>query len=418
MYRYMLLTRLFDRKGVALQRTGQLGTYPSSLGQEATTVGIGAAMAREDVFLCSYRETGTMLVRGVRMSEILLYWGGDERGSDYAGPDAPREDFPIFVPIASQAPQAVGVAYAFKLRREPRVAVCVLGDGGSSKGDFYEALNAAGVWQLPVVFVIVNNQWAISVPRAGQTRAETLAQKAIAGGIDGEQVDGNDLIAVHDVLERALAKARRGDGPHVIEALTYRMSDHTTADDASRYRPAEELEQQRALDPIARLHKYLVRAGMWSEAEEERLRDASRRAQVEQAVRDYLADRSIAARVDVRLPVRAIADRVAGTARLPARRSRRMSEVTLVEAVNQALAHELAADPRVVLLGEDIGVNGGVFRATAGLLERFGKERVIDTPLAEGADRGHVHRARGAGPSAGRRDPVHGVRLSRRSIKC
>ena len=177
MYRNMLLTRLFDRKGVALQRTGQLGTYPSSLGQEATTVGIGAAMAREDVFLCSYRETGTLLVRGVRMSEILLYWGGDERGSDYAGPDAPREDFPIFVPIASQAPQAVGVAYAFKLRREPRVAVCVLGDGGSSKGDFYEALNAAGVWQLPVVFVIVNNQWAISVPRAGQSRARDARAK-------------------------------------------------------------------------------------------------------------------------------------------------------------------------------------------------------------------------------------------------
>ena len=168
------------------------------------------------------------------------------------------------------------------------MAVCVLGDGGSSKGDFYEALNAAGVWQLPLVFVIVNNQWAISVPRAAQSRAETLAQKAIAGGIDGEQVDGNDLIAVHDVLERVLAKARRGDGPHVVEALTYRMSDHTTADDASRYRPADELERQRALDPIARLHKYLVRAGMWSEAEEERLR-VEQAAQVEQAVRDYLA---------------------------------------------------------------------------------------------------------------------------------
>jgi pyruvate dehydrogenase E1 component alpha subunit len=229
-----------------------------------------------------------MLVRGVRMSDILLYWGGDERGSAYSGAEAPREDFPIFVPIASQAPQAVGVAYAFKLRREPRVAVCVLGDGGSSKGDFYEALNAAGVWQLPVVFVIVNNQWAISVPRAGQSRAQTLAQKAIAAGIDGEQVDGNDLIAVYDVLGRALAKARRGDGPHVVEALTYRMSDHTTADDARRYRPAGELEQQGALDPIARFRKYLERAGVWSEADDERLL-AEATALVEQAVADYLA---------------------------------------------------------------------------------------------------------------------------------
>jgi 2-oxoisovalerate dehydrogenase E1 component alpha subunit len=288
MYRNMALTRMFDRKGVALQRTGQLGTYPSSLGQEATTVGIGSAMARADVFFGSYRETGAMLVRGVRMSEILLYWGGDERGMAYSGPEAPREDFPIFVPIASQAPQAVGVAYAFKLRREPRVAVCVLGDGGTSKGDFYEALNAAGVWQLPLVFVIVNNQWAISVPRQEQSRAQTLAQKAVAAGIEGEQVDGNDLVAVYDVLERALAKARRGGGPHVVEALTYRMSDHTTADDASRYRPAQELEQQRALDPIARLRMHLEREGVWSAADEEQLR-AEQTAQVEQAVQDYLA---------------------------------------------------------------------------------------------------------------------------------
>jgi 2-oxoisovalerate dehydrogenase E1 component alpha subunit len=288
MYRSMVLTRAFDRKAVALQRTGQIGTYPSSLGQEATAVGIGTAMERDDVLLSSYRETGTMLVRGVRMSDILLYWGGDERGMAYAEPGEPRQDFPIFVPIASQAPQAVGVAYAFKLRREPRVAVCVLGDGGSSKGDFYEAMNAAGVWQLPLVFVIVNNGWAISVPREIQSHAQTLAQKAIAAGIEGEQVDGNDVIAVHDVVERALGKARSGGGPHVVEALTYRMHDHTTADDARRYRSAEELENNRALDPVERLRKHLVRAGAWSDADEERL-TAELDAQVEHAVKEYLA---------------------------------------------------------------------------------------------------------------------------------
>ena len=284
----MVSTRLFDRKAVSLQRTGQLGTYASSLGQEAAAIGIGAAMARDDVLLGSYRETGAMLVRGVLMREILLYWSGDEAGMDYAGPEAPRDDFPICVPIATHAPHAVGVAYAFRHRREPRAAVCVLGDGATSKGDFYEALNAAGVWQLPLVFVIVNNEWAISVPRSAQTRAETLAQKAIAAGVEGEQVDGNDVVAVHDAMDRALAKAKRGEGPHVIEALTYRMSDHTTADDARRYRSDDELERRRALDPIKRLHAYLVREGAWSDDDERKLRE-DLSAKVEQAAAEYLA---------------------------------------------------------------------------------------------------------------------------------
>ncbi|HEY8519932.1 MAG TPA: pyruvate dehydrogenase (acetyl-transferring) E1 component subunit alpha [Gammaproteobacteria bacterium] len=288
LYEHMVLNRLFDRKAVALQRTGQLGTYPSSLGQEATAVAIGAAMAREDVLLGTYRETAAMLIRGVEMREILLYWGGDERGMAYAGPRAPKEDFPISVPIATHAPHAVGVAYAFKLRKEPRVAVCVVGDGATSKGDFYEAMNGAAVWRLPVVFVIVNNGWAISMPRHAQSAAATLAQKAIAAGIEGEQVDGNDTIAVYDAMRRALDKARAGGGPHVIEALTYRLSDHTTADDARRYRSAEDVERHAALDPVKRLRAHLVQQGMWSAAKEEALH-AECGARVEQAVREYLA---------------------------------------------------------------------------------------------------------------------------------
>jgi len=288
LYRHMLLTRLFDRKAVALQRTGQLGTYASSLGQEATSVGIGAAMARDDVLLPTYRETGAMLLRGVLMRELLLYWGGDEAGMAYSGPDAPSEDFPICVPIATHAPHAVGVAYAFKLRREPRVAVCVLGDGATSKGDFYEAVNAAGVFDVPLVFVIANNQWAISVPRSSQSRAETLAQKAIAAGIEGEQVDGNDLLAVHDAMTRALDKARGGGGPHLIEALTYRLADHTTADDARRYRPEEELERWRARDPLRRISTYLADAGVWSDEKDAALR-AELSAKVDEAVAEYAA---------------------------------------------------------------------------------------------------------------------------------
>jgi pyruvate dehydrogenase E1 component alpha subunit len=288
LYESMVLNRLFDRKAVALQRTGQLGTYPSGLGQEATAVGIGTAMAREDVLLGTYRETGAMLVRGVRMQEILLYWGGDETGMAYSGPAAPKQDFPICVPIATHAPHAVGVAYAFKLRREPRVAVCVVGDGATSKGDFYEAMNGAAVWQLPVVFVIVNNEWAISMPRRAQSHSPTLAQKAIAAGIEGEQVDGNDVIAVRYGMERALAKARSGGGPHVIEALTNRMSDHTTADDARRYRSDEELEHYRELDPLKRLRPHLMRKGVWTASDEETL-NANCGAQVELAASEYLA---------------------------------------------------------------------------------------------------------------------------------
>ena len=206
LYRAMVLTRAFDARAIGLQRTGRLGTFPSSLGQEAVVVGVGAAMQAEDVLLPSFRELGAQLWRGVTLVEALSYWGGDERGSCFNGP---REDFPICVPVGTQAPHAVGAALAFKLRDEPRVAVCVFGDGASSKGDVYEAMNLAGVWRLPVVFVINNNEWAISVPRSAQSAAETLAQKAVAAGFPGEQVDGNDVIAVRAVLERALGHARR-----------------------------------------------------------------------------------------------------------------------------------------------------------------------------------------------------------------
>jgi pyruvate dehydrogenase E1 component alpha subunit len=174
------------------------------------------------------------------------------------------------------------------MRSEPRVAVCAIGDGATSKGDFYEALNASGVWQLPLVFVIVNNEWAISVPRRAQSHAETLAQKAVAAGIEGEQVDGNDVIAVHDAMDRALAKARGGGGPHVIEALTYRMSDHTTADDARRYRSNDELERWQALDPIARLRAYLVHESRWNDTDEQSLA-ADCEAAIDEAAAAYRA---------------------------------------------------------------------------------------------------------------------------------
>ncbi len=314
LYRGCVLTRRFDAKAVALQRTGQLGTYPSSLGQEAVAVAIGTAMRPDDVLLPTYRETGAMLVRGVRPTDLLLYWGGDERGMAFA---RPAQDFPICVPIATHAPHAVGVAFAMQRRGERRVAVCALGDGATSKGDFYEALNGAGVWQLPLVFVINNNEWAISVPRYRQSHAQTLAQKAIAAGVPGEQVDGNDAVAVRHALDAALAKARDGGGPQLIEALTYRLSDHTTADDARRYRDAHEHAQRSAQDPVERLRKLMAGRGAWSDADEAALQ-AECEAEVERAAAEYLAT-----------PARAPAtmfDHLFAT--LPARLSAQRDEVT------------------------------------------------------------------------------------------
>jgi pyruvate dehydrogenase E1 component alpha subunit len=280
-----VLTRTFDLKAVSLQRTGRLGTYAVSLGQEAVSVGVASAMRQEDVLLPSYRDNGTLLWRGVKMEEILLYWGGDERGNLSSGP---AHDFPFCVPVGSQAPHAAGVAYALKFRKEPRVAVCLLGDGATSKGDVYEAMNFAGVQKLPVVFVVNNNQWAISVPLKLQTACETLAQKAIGAGFRGEQVDGNDVIAVRDAVEQAIAGARNGQGPRLIEALTYRLGDHTTADDAARYRPPEEVQVHWKEEPIARLRAYLVGQKAWTKADEEQL-SAQCQERVEAAVERYLA---------------------------------------------------------------------------------------------------------------------------------
>src|SRR5262244_449419 len=285
LYRGMVLTRAFDLKAVSLQRTGRLGTYAVSLGQEAVSVGIASAMRAEDVVLPSYRDNGTLLWRGTKMEEILLFWGGDERGNLSSG--APH-DFPYCIPVGSQAPHAAGVAYAFKLRKEPRVAVCLFGDGATSKGDVWEAMNFAGVHKLPVVFVANNNQWAISVPLKWQTASQTLAQKAVAAGFSGEQVDGNDIIAVRAAAEAAIAAARAGEGPRLIEAITYRLSDHTTADDAARYRSPKEVEARWKQEPIARLRAYLVSRMGWSKAQEEQVaRECEER--VEAAVERYLA---------------------------------------------------------------------------------------------------------------------------------
>ena len=283
LYRAMVQARTFDLKAVSLQRTGRLGTYATSLGQEAVAVGIASAMQSEDALFPSYRDNAALLWRGASMEDILVFWGGDERGSR----SGPAQDFPLCIPVGSQAAHAAGVAYAFKYRKQARVAVCIFGDGATSKGDVWEAMNFAGVWKLPVVFVINNNQWAISVPLKWQTASQTLAQKAIAAGFSGEQVDGNDVIAVHAAADAAIAAARVGEGPRLIEAVTYRLGDHTTADDASRYRSTEEVQEHWKEEPIARLRTYLVSRMSWNKAEEEKIASECE-ARVEEAIKRYL----------------------------------------------------------------------------------------------------------------------------------
>ena len=283
MYSNMVRLRAFDAKAYALQRTGNMGTYPASLGQEAIGIGYGMAMTPEDVLAPYYRSTGGLLMHGVTMLEIFLYWGGDERGSNFS---VAKDDFPIAVPIATQCLHATGIATAIKYRKQQRAVVTEIGEGGTSEGDFYEAINVAGIWNLGVVFFVNNNQWAISVPSEIQTNCETYAQKGIAAGIESIQVDGNDIIAVHDVSRRALEKARAGKGATLIEAVSYRLCDHTTADDASRYRSKEELEKGWDEEPVMRLRNYLQSINAWSEDDEKALQEKVA-AEIDAAVQAY-----------------------------------------------------------------------------------------------------------------------------------
>ncbi|MEX1312362.1 MAG: pyruvate dehydrogenase (acetyl-transferring) E1 component subunit alpha, partial [Candidatus Sulfomarinibacteraceae bacterium] len=267
-YRYMVLMRGMDSKALKLQRQGRMGTWPPIRGQEAIQAGVARAMGDDDWLIPAFREHGIMMLRGVPAHLIYAYWAGDERGSCH--PEGVRV-FPVAVPVGSQWQHGTGVGLSLKLRGEKAAAVTLGGDGSTSEGDFHEAMNCAGVFKTNSVFVIQNNQWAISIPLHQQTAAETLAQKAHAYGIPGLQVDGNDVFAVYSAAVEALERARGGGGPTLIEAVTYRLGDHTTADDASRYRTDAEVAEWEARDPISRLKKYMDNNGMWDDAREQAL---------------------------------------------------------------------------------------------------------------------------------------------------
>jgi pyruvate dehydrogenase E1 component alpha subunit len=286
LYHFMVLARQLDRRMLSLQRQGRMGTFAPLMGQEAAQVGSAFALEATDWLVPSFRDAAAYLIRGLSPTSILLYYMGHEKGNKI--PEGQR-DLPVNIPVASQLPHAVGIALAARVRHDPCAVLTYLGDGATSEGDFHEACNFAGVFQLPIVFLCQNNQYAISHPRERQTRARTLAQKAIAYGFDGLQVDGNDLLAVYVATRDALARAKAGKGPTFIECITYRLSLHTTADDPSRYRSKVEEGEWQKKDPIPRFRDYLKGKGLWDEAWQERLeRDIE--AEIRHAVEEAEAE--------------------------------------------------------------------------------------------------------------------------------
>jgi pyruvate dehydrogenase E1 component alpha subunit len=292
LYRQMVMARRFDVQVTALTRQGRLATYPSALGQEACEIAAVASMAPQDWLFPTYRDSIALLTRGVEPKDILAAFRGDwHSGYDYRK----FHIAPQATPLATQALHAVGLATASKLKRDDTVALTLLGDGATSEGDAHEAFNFAAVWQAPVVFVVQNNQFAISVPLDKQMACRTIADKAIGYGMPGYYVDGNDVAAMYAVVSAAMDRARNGGGPTLIEGLTYRIEAHTNSDDPTRYRKSADVDLWRSRDPIERLEKYLVAQGALTDelhaeilAAAEELATTTRDCMTEQAVIDPL----------------------------------------------------------------------------------------------------------------------------------
>ena len=260
LYRSMVAARMFDRKSTSLQKQGRLATYAQLEGQEAAQVGSAAALQPDDWMVASYRDAAAMWMQGYPWYGLFLWRSGDERGCH------PPEDVPVLpasITVGAHMLHAVGLAWASKLKGESKVAITYFGDGATSEGDFHEAMNFAAVYETPTVFLCQNNGYAISFPRHRQTRSETIAQKADAYGMPGILVDGNDVLATYEVTKVAVDRARAGDGPSLIEALTYRAAPHTTNDDPHRYRSADEEASWEERDPIERVRLYLEGEEAW-----------------------------------------------------------------------------------------------------------------------------------------------------------
>jgi 2-oxoisovalerate dehydrogenase E1 component len=399
MYRTILTARVLDQKIWALNRMGKAAFVVSGQGHEGAQVGSAWALrAGHDIVLPYYRDTAVMLTLGMSVEQILLavlaraddpnsgarqmpnHWGWPE-GNVITGSS----------PIATQLPHAAGLAYAAKLRREDTVVVSYFGEGATSKGDFHEALNFAGIHQLPMVFVCENNGYAISVPMSSESAVDNVADRAHAYGFGGVIVDGNDPLDVFAAVHSAVRHARRGDGPTLVECKTYRYLAHTSDDDDRTYRTPQEVEAWRKKDPLRRITQYLIEQRLLSEADEERI-EAEVKATVDAGAKAAEAAAAPAPasaydRVYAR-PLRALPGVPEGTSGVPAPPAAEpmptaTTERNVVDAIRWTQQRLLASDDRVVVLGEDVGPRGGVFRATDGLAAEFGAGRVVDTPLAE-----------------------------------
>ncbi len=279
-YRFMVLARAADLKALKLQRQGRMGTFAPSLGHEACQVGSAFALDSNDQVFPYFRDLGTYVTLGYPLKNYFLYWMGHEDGMKIpVGVNV----FTMSIPVGSQLPHAVGFALGAKLRKDPIVVAAYFGDGATSEGDFNEALNFAGTFHTPNVFICLNNQYAISTPVRLQTASATIAQKAVAFGFSGIRVDGNDVLAVYAAAREAVDKARSGGGPTLIEAFTYRRGDHTTSDDASRYRTEAELQEWEKRDPVERFRAHLKAKGLWDEGREAEIQNDAE-SRINQAV--------------------------------------------------------------------------------------------------------------------------------------
>ncbi len=401
MYRDMVLSRELDRRMLALQRQGRIGTYAMLEGQEAVQIGSALALDSGDYVFPSYREHGVQVARGLPIDVLLAYW----KGLPNARWDMEKYRTAIVtVPIASQLPHAVGYSYVTKLRGEHTVTAVYFGDGATSEVDFHSGMNFAGVWQTPTVFICANNLYAISVPYEKQTASETIAQKAEAYGFEGVRVDGMDVVAMFLTTRQAIEKARNGGGPTLIEAMTYRYGPHATADDPTLYRTREEEEMWRGRDPIDRLRNFLQERGEWDEAVGEKVQMETSdlvAAAIAGIEAEPLPGRQDAIRHGFeRIPPHVVEQLHSmqeshgealttfedeelwsiGHDNVPSGPTRAM---TMAEAINAAMHEAMDRDANVIVLGEDVGLSGGVFRVTEGLQTRHGEDRVIDTPLNE-----------------------------------
>lgn len=278
--------REYDQRMLKLQRQGRIGTFGPATGQEAAHVAPAFAMEDDDWYVPTFREPGGRIARGEPLENALLYYTGYEEGCVQPTEGPARRLLPINIIVGSQLLHAVGLAYAMRYRGEHAAVVAFVGDGGTSQGDFHEALNLAAVWQAPVVFICQNNGWAISLPQSKQTRSKTIAQKALAYGLPGIQVDGNDPLAMYRATREALTRAREGEGPTFIEAVTYRLMMHTTSDDPKRYRDEAEVDSWRKRDPLPRFRKYLEQKHGWDDKADAAMIEEIR-AEIDAAVRRH-----------------------------------------------------------------------------------------------------------------------------------